>query len=91
MDDIYQGPLTGWIIMRRNLIANNAHISIGENTHDTLVENCTIRNSNSGIKVGKGTKQILLRNNTFVSVDRTVYGDGFLSALVLPKNKRMPD
>lgn len=64
----FDGALVRATIFRRNVLHNNASIVINGPTEDTLVENCTVRNSDKGITVKAMTRGTLLRGNTFESV-----------------------
>ncbi len=64
----FDGALIRATIFRRNVLHNNASIVINGPTEDTLVENCTVRNSDRGIMVKASTRGTLLRGNTFEGV-----------------------
>ena len=68
---VYDGPLVRGTIFRRNLCRNNASFSIAGATVDTLVEHCTVRDTDIGIKVGASAQGVLLRDNTFEKVERS--------------------
>ena len=68
---VFDGPLVRGTIFRRNICRNNASFNISGVTVDTLVEHCTVRNADIGIKVGSSVKGVFLRDNTFEQVQRT--------------------
>ena len=65
---VYDGPLVRGTIFRRNTCRNNSSFTINGATVDTLVEHCTVRSTEVGIKVGSAAKNVLLRDNTFERV-----------------------
>lgn len=68
----FDGPLVRQAIFRRNVLQNNARFSIGGATEDVLVEHCTIRHNENAIELKSSTKGVLLRDNVFEGVTRTV-------------------
>ena len=68
----YEGALVRGTIFRRNVLHNNASIVINGATEDTLVENCTVRNSDKGIIVKATAHGTLLRGNAFEGVIQPV-------------------
>ena len=68
----FDGPLVRQAIFRRNVLQNNARFSIGGATEDVLVEHCTIRHNEHAIELKSSTKGVLLRDNVFEGVTRTV-------------------
>ncbi len=65
---VYAGPLVRGTIFRRNICRNNASFQIGGATVDTLIEHCTVRDTEVGIKVSPSARGELLRDNTFERV-----------------------
>lgn len=68
----FDGPLVRGAIFRRNVLHNNASISIAGVTEDTLVENNIVKNSDKGIVVKASARETLLSGNTFEGVTETV-------------------
>ncbi len=68
----YDGALVRGTIFRRNVLHNNARIVVGGMTEDTLVENCTVRDSDLGILVKATARGTLLRGNLFENVTKSV-------------------
>ena len=68
----FDGCLVRGTIFRRNILHNNASISIAGMTEDTLVENNIVKNSDKGILVKASARETLLRGNTFEGVTETV-------------------
>jgi hypothetical protein len=68
----FRGTTTRGIVMRRNVIENNATILLHGSIQDALVENNIIKHSSTGIVAEIITQQdgVLLRNNTFEDVDK---------------------
>lgn len=64
----FDGTLVRGTIFRRNVLHNNASIIISGPAEDTLVENCAVRNAETGITVKATARGTLLRGNTFESV-----------------------
>ena len=64
----FDGPLVNGAIFRRNLCANNASFGLGGATANTIVEHCTVRHADVGVRSVQGTKGALLRDNTFEDV-----------------------
>lgn len=65
---VYDGPLVRQAIFRRNVLHNNARISVGGVTEDVLVEHCTVRHGETGIQVKPTARGVLLRENRFEDV-----------------------
>jgi parallel beta-helix repeat protein len=68
----FDGALVRGAVFRRNVLNNNASISIAGLTEDTLVENNSVKNSDKGIFVKASARGTLLRGNTFEGVTQTV-------------------
>jgi len=65
----YTDPLVSGTIFRRNICHNNSGFGIGGAlTIDTIVEHCTIRDTNIGIQVEPHPKGVLLRDNIYQNV-----------------------
>jgi hypothetical protein len=71
----FWGPLTRCCACRRNVLENNADMEITGTVNDSVIEKCTIRNSDKGITVAKTPQNILLRKNTFENVDKPAIGE----------------
>ncbi len=61
-------PMVRGAIFRRNVLHNNASIEIGDLTEDAIVEHCTVRDNEVGIRVRSGFETVLLRDNVFENV-----------------------
>jgi len=68
----FDSALVRGAIFRRNVLHNNASISIAGMTEDALVENNVVRNSDTGITVKATTRGTLLRGNIFEGVTQPV-------------------
>ena len=64
----FAGPLVLDAIFRRNVLHNNAGILISGRTGNTLVEHCTVKNTETGIIVEPSVRGTLLRGNRFENV-----------------------
>jgi hypothetical protein len=63
------------VVMRRNVCANNAAITIGGSTADVIVEGCAVRLNAVGIAVDNTTTSgVWLRGNSFEGVGEAVQG-----------------
>lgn len=83
----YKGPLTAWAVHRRETLEadNSGQISVKGNIRDVIVEDCTLKNPLSQIRIEPGIQGVLLRNNKFEAPASPRYeGDGLKDALVLP-------
>lgn len=69
----FDGALVRGAIFRRNVLHNNASISIAGQTEDALVENNRVENSDKGIVVKASARGTLLLGNTFEGVTQTVH------------------
>jgi hypothetical protein len=76
------------VIFRRNDIKNNGRLRLEDLTVDALIEGCTVRNSDVGIRVGPDPKLIVQRDNTFENVVQPLNGEGIKTSLVIPAPKR---
>jgi hypothetical protein len=83
-NDQYPGPLARGAVFRRNELCSNAFMRIEGVSEDTLVERCTVRHSETGIRVGKTARNVLLRENAFEDVASPLEGEGAAAACVLP-------
>jgi hypothetical protein len=84
----YPGPLARGTIFRRNEVRSSGYIRVEGVSEDTLVERCTIRHSETGIRVGKTARNVLLRENVLEDVASPIEGDGAAQACVVEKEKR---
>ena len=84
-DKSFAGPMARGNVLRRNMLQTQTYINLGGTSTDTLVENCTVKHSPVGIKIGKDVTNTLLRGNRFEDVAKPVDGDGAAGALVVPK------
>ncbi len=84
----YAGPLARGIIFRRNVLRNNAAIRIHATVDDALVEHCTVKDSETGILIGKGPTNVLLRGNRFERVAKPYEGEGLSGAMVVEGEER---
>lgn len=64
----YDGPLVSGAVFRRNICHNNASFNLGGATADSIVEHCTVRHAEIGVRSSAGAKGVLLRDNTFEDV-----------------------
>jgi hypothetical protein len=83
-DRSYTGPLSRCAVMRRNTLHNNAAFWIGGVPHDVFAEKCVVMNNDTAINIEREPRYVLLRNDVFKKVEKTVCGDGASKALVLP-------
>lgn len=72
----YSGPLARANIFRRNVLHSDSLIRLEGNTDDTLVEDCTVRHSQTGVRVDKTVRGTVLRRNKFQDVTEPLAGDG---------------
>ena len=64
----FDGPMVRAAIFRRNVCRNNASFQISAATEDAIVEHCTVRDSEVGIRVAPAARGTLLRANEFSRV-----------------------
>jgi hypothetical protein len=72
---VFSGPLVYGTVFRRNKLHNNATLSLGGATSETLVEHNEIRNSEVGIRIRDTVTGTLLRDNMLDSVAKPVQDD----------------
>jgi hypothetical protein len=82
-NEVYGGPLARATIFRRNVVQTDGSIRVDGNTVDTLVEDCTVHRSKTGIRVGKNARQTVLRRNVFKDVTEPMGGEGLSETVVL--------
>lgn len=51
---------------------------------DIVVEKNTVKNSKTGIEIGKQPEKILLRKNSFENVENKYKGEGIERAIIIP-------
>ena len=83
-NEAFPGPLARGIIFRRNALDNNARIRIHNMVDEVLVEHCLVQHNDTGIVIGKGPTDVLLRANKFEDVTTPLSGDGLAGAVVAP-------
>jgi hypothetical protein len=71
----FSGPLVYGTVFRRNKLHNNAGISLGGTTSETIVEHNEIRETEVGIRVRDTVKGTLLRDNVFQSVGKHLHDE----------------
>ena len=82
---VYSGPLVRGVVLRRNVLDNNARFRLAGTVDDAIIEHCTVRSNDVGIQVQSPAKGVLLRENSFVNVTRPLDGDGLATAVVVPE------
>ncbi len=83
----YGGPLTAWAVHRRQKYDkdNSGQICIKGNIRDVIVEDCTLGNPLSSIRVEAEARGVVVRNNRFEAPALPRYeGDGWKDAILLP-------
>lgn len=83
-NETFPGPLARGMIFRRNVLDNNAGIRIHATVDEALVEHCTVKRNDTGILIGKGPTDVLLRGNQFEDVTTPLAGDGLAGVVVVP-------
>ncbi len=81
----YDGPMVRGVIFRRNQCDNNGCFRIRGTVADALVEHCRVQHADCGIQVQATTRGVVLRENTFEDVTRSLEGDGVGEAVIVPK------
>ena len=81
---LYQGPMIRCTIFRGNILQNNAQIVINGATDDTLIENNTLRNSDTGIFVKPSARNTLIRGNGFEHVEQQIKDEGMQTLKMEP-------
>ena len=64
----FAGPMVRGVVVRRNVLHNNAGISIGARVRDVIVENNTVRKNERGITIHETSHGVALRHNIFEDV-----------------------
>ena len=82
-DPSFAGPMARGNVLRRNVLQTQAFINLGGTSTDTLVENCTVKHSPVGVKIGKSVTNTLLRGNQFEDVAKPVDGEGAAAAMIV--------
>jgi hypothetical protein len=67
---VYDGPLVCGAIFRRNVCQNNASFRLSGATANAIIEHCTVRHAEVGIKIAVTAVGTLLRDNTFEDVEQ---------------------
>jgi len=63
-------PLVRSCIVRNNTLKSSAHLNVMGWVVDSLLENNTIENADTGVTIDDAARNIVLRNNVFHNVDR---------------------
>lgn len=74
-------------VMRRNVVENNGYLGVTGGTWDTLIENCTVRNSREGLRTGGSEPGLTLLGNRFENVTRPLVGAGIDKAIMNPAER----
>lgn len=75
-NESYAGPLARAVIVRGNELDDQAVITLDGSVTDPVVEGNRISNSPSGIRIGAGVSNAVVRNNAFQDVREPVTGSG---------------
>ncbi len=81
-DASYAGPLGRAVVIRDNVLSDQAKIALDGTVEDVVVEGNAISNAPIGVRIGADVRGVVIRANEFQDVREPVAGPGARKALV---------